>query len=175
MEFALRGAGHIHGVLWMDWDKCDAFLPEKIQMIKQALDKIKTEDILVPDEKKALCEFADEFITCSLKDPRTEDIVRSVNMHHHTKTCRKYSCECRFFYPRYPCLRTIISEPVRMKTANAEDREKMLKEAKEILDKVKNVLEDEDSMKEIIAINMDEINEYKCTLKLKQKLELIVN
>ena len=24
VEFALTGAGHIHGVLWVDWEKCHA-------------------------------------------------------------------------------------------------------------------------------------------------------
>ena len=174
VEFALRGAGHIHGVLWVDWENLDVFTKKEVKTIKQALDKIKTEDFLEPEEKKALCEFADQFITCSLKDPRTEDIVRLVNIHHHTKTCRKYGCDCRFFFPRYPCLKTIISEPVRMKTSDPEERENMLKESKEILDKVKTVLEDEDRMKEIPAVSNDEISVYKRTLKLLQKLEFIV-
>ena len=30
------------------------------------------------------------------------DMVKDVNIHNHTKTCRKYSTDCRFIFPRYP-------------------------------------------------------------------------
>ena len=52
-------------------------------------------------EHEALVAFIDKFCTCSLKDPRTRDIVRTVNMHNHTKTCQKYMVECRFWFPRF--------------------------------------------------------------------------
>ena len=38
-------------------------------------------------EHEALAPFIDKYCTCGLKDPKTRDIVRSVNMHNHTKTC----------------------------------------------------------------------------------------
>ena len=113
VEFALRGAGHIHGVLWVDWDKLTRTddeqghakeTREEVANIREALKKIKDEEALTTDEKESIAWFADKFISCSLKDPRTEAIVKAVNMHHHTKTCRKYSCTCRFFFPRFPCL-----------------------------------------------------------------------
>ena len=106
VEFAMRGAGHIHGVLWINWDTFSV-MPKG--NIKSALEKIKNEEKLNDIEKKALAEFADLFISCSLKNPSTERIVRAVNIHFHTKTCRKYCPKCRFYFPRFPSLKTLIS------------------------------------------------------------------
>ena len=53
VEFALRGAGHIHGVLWVDWEKFTA-LPNHVEDIKKGLKKIKDEEILNETEKKAI-------------------------------------------------------------------------------------------------------------------------
>ena len=102
VEFALRGAAHVHGVLWIDWENFDAMSKDKVDLIKSALEKMKNEKKLGPDEKGALAQFADNFVTCSFKDPKTEHIIRSVNIHHHTKTCRKYGPTCRFHFPRFP-------------------------------------------------------------------------
>ena len=42
-------------------------------------------------------------------------IVREVNIHHHTKTCRKFDTICRFKYPRFPSnFHIIAQEPVDM-------------------------------------------------------------
>ena len=120
VEFALRGAGHIHGVLWVDWENFTAMPPTEVHDIKEAFRKIKADTPLNEDEKGALADLADNFISCSLKDPRTEEIVKLVNMHHHTKTCRKYGCTCRFHYPRFPSLRTLISVPLRMEADSVE-------------------------------------------------------
>ena len=141
--------------------------------IKEALNKIKDEKILNESEKKALTKFADMFISCSLKDPRTEDIVKHVNMHHHTKTCRKYGCTCRFYYPRFPTLRTIISVPVKILEPSKEAQDERSAQSKEVLDKVKKVLEDKETMEEICKINQEEIEQYKKTLKAIQKIELV--
>ena len=106
VEFALRCAGHIHGVLWLDWEKFDALPKDDVKLLKNAFEMIKKEEKLESSEKKSVANFADLFISCSLKNPKTEEIVKLVNMHHHTKTCRKYGCECRFYYPRFPSLKT---------------------------------------------------------------------
>ena len=37
-------------------------------------------------------------------------MVMDVNIHNHTKTCRKYSTDCRFIFPRYPSHFTIIAQ-----------------------------------------------------------------
>ena len=32
VEFVLQGAAHIHGVLWVDWEKCEAILDEIVEV-----------------------------------------------------------------------------------------------------------------------------------------------
>jgi hypothetical protein len=41
VEFAMRGAGHIHGVMWVDWETFTALSEEVRRNIKSALDNIK--------------------------------------------------------------------------------------------------------------------------------------
>ena len=53
VEFALRGAGHIHGVMWIDWEKISVLEERDIGLIKRGLEKIKNEDELTDDEKQA--------------------------------------------------------------------------------------------------------------------------
>ena len=81
------------------------------------------------EEQDALAAFIDKFCTCTLKDPRTRDIVRSVNMHNHTKSCRKYMIECRFWYPRFPSLKTIIATPAEILHSDPDVAAKALQEA----------------------------------------------
>ena len=99
VEFAMRGAGHIHGVLWVDWDTFFVKHKEEfnrcklqVQDVKSALEKIKQDQKLSENEKNALVKYADLFISCSLKNPATRQIITDVNIHHHTKTCHKYDC-----------------------------------------------------------------------------------
>ena len=108
-------------------------------------------------EHDALAAFIDKYCTCSLKDPRTREIVKTVNMHNHTKTCPKFSVECRFWFPRFPSLRTIISIPAEIKYSDPEMATKKLQEATELLKKVKQVLEDDDQMASFCKYKEDEI------------------
>ena len=38
-------------------------------------------------------------------------IAEEVKKHHHTKTCKKYSPNCRFRYPKFPIWKTILVRP----------------------------------------------------------------
>ena len=76
-------------------------------------------------------------------------MVLEVNKHAHTKTCRKYDCPCRFLYPRYPSIRTIIAEPI-ANTTEKEANERLIK-YKETLKKVGDILNDQESVEEIIT------------------------
>ena len=154
VEFALRGAGHIHGVLWLDWKKF-IVMGDRKKFVEEAFEKIRDDLSLSPENLKALSEFADHFITCSLRDPSTNSIVREVQIHHHTKTCRKYSTKCRFYFPRYPSLRTIISVPYNKLLLTKENQCIRLEEAKLILSKVARVLENEEVMKELGKLEME--------------------
>ena len=146
----MRGAGHIYGVLWVDWENFSAMSTEHLI---SALKKINNEEKLNGVEKQASADFADLFISCSLKKKTvTENIVKCVAIHHHTKTCRKYCPKCRFNFPRFPLLRTLILEPVRMIEPNIEKQKELLKRSKQIKDAVIDILEDKEKMKEIQSI-----------------------
>ena len=162
VDFAMRGAGHIHGVLWINWDKINALPYQSIEKIKSALQKIKNEEVMNNDEKQALADFADKFISCSLKNSKTEKIVRKVNIHCHTKACRKNSKECRFNFPRFPTLKTIVAVPIRFLEEDPEKQKVKLKHAKAVREKVLKVLQNEEQMKEIQKIKSEEM---KCLLQ----------
>ena len=104
-------------------------------------------------EKEALKNFINEFTTVSTNEDTIGEIVSrmvlEVNIHSHTKSCRKYDCPCRFFYPRFPSIRTIIAEPI--SGIDGEDKEERLKKYEETLSKVKDILNDADIIDEIIA------------------------
>ena len=75
-------------------------------------------------------------------------IAQEVNKHHHTKTSRKHDASCRFGYLRFPSSITIKVEPCKEK--DQEKRKERLSYNRLILNKVKEVLEDEDSISNIM-------------------------
>ena len=81
VEFALRGAAHIHGVLWLDWDQIDAMSKEDIKLIKDSLRKIKEDEELDGPDKKAISTFVDHFISCSLKKILELKTLREMLIH----------------------------------------------------------------------------------------------
>ena len=118
--------------------------------MKEAFEAIGNENVLSADQQNVLKRFADKFITCSLKDPSTRDIVQQVNIHHHTRACRKIDCQiCRFLFPRFPTNETLISVPAKIKFKDEEEREKNVAKAKKALQKVKSILTDDEAMKEL--------------------------
>ena len=108
IEFQARGAGHAHGVLWLDLKKLDSDFPG----IESIYDSIKTNDHFSSSQLSVLQKFIDTFISCSLDDENVKDIVKEVQIHHHSKTCRKYGSHCRFGFPRYPSEETIVAQPL---------------------------------------------------------------
>ena len=210
VEFQARGAGHIHGVLWIDMkhDKIMgnkkfktydfdeetnslveiADLEETFTALKNnSLLEIKSKhdpETLSPEQKMALIKrntanisaFADTFITCTLKDPSTKDIVQSVNMHQHTKTCTKYGgTNCRFKYPKYPCKKTIISVPAKVIYEDPDEQKDKLKEAKAILEQVTKVLENKDKMIEICEHGEELISNCMVVRNIRQRLQLLID
>ena len=86
------------------------------------------------DEDKVVANFTDKYITCALPDkneyPELHQIVKKVQTHHHTTTCRKKrGVTCRFNAPWPPSDRTIIVRG----TDFTKDKQR---ESKKILDKV---------------------------------------
>ena len=118
--------------------------------LSSAFKKLKNIEELTESEKEALKNFIDEFTTVSTNEATVGEIVSrmvlEVNMHSHTKSCRKYDCPCRFLYPRFPSKRTIIAEPIRGITD--EEKKQRLQKYEETLDKVRTVLNDTDTVNE---------------------------
>ena len=156
VEFQLRGAGHIHGALWINFKE---FVADKrnpgFDNIEAAFHKITEEKLLSPEETSLITRFADKFITVTLKDPSTVDIVKQVNVHHHTRACRKYGTQCRFFYPKFPIDTTLLAIPIKVWTDDEKKRKEGKQLAEKFLRKVKDVLEDDELMEELIHDNAD--------------------
>ena len=73
------------------------------------------------------------------------DIVEQVQIHHHTKTCRKYGSKCRFNFPKFPSEQTIIAQPLcEDDFPTLLDMHKYQKDLESILTKVRHVLENLD-------------------------------
>ena len=172
VEFQDRGAGHIHGTLWLRLDDMENMyegedgklkIPDDqedqenkkrtLKGLKSAFQKLRKNRRLDSDDKKVLQVFIDEFTTVSIHGNTVgkvvAEIAQEVNKHHHTKTCRKHDTTCRFNYPRFPAPHTIIVEPCYEETS--EKREETLVKYREILKKVKAVLKDEDAGSQIIG------------------------
>ena len=95
------------------------------QHIDEAFRKLRNDVSLNDEELDSLKNFIEEFTTVSLHTKTVgkdvAKIAKEVNVHHHTKTCRKYNQQCRFNYPRYPSNNTIICKPFK---GTKEDRDK---------------------------------------------------
>ena len=194
VEFQMRGAGHIHGTLWLDWVKLKKEMNEQnkkgcktnidIESVQSAFTKIKDEVFGGEDrdeeefnmEHDELAAFIDKFCTCSLKNLSTRDIVKSVNMHNHTKSCRKQMItECRFRFPRFPSLRTIISIPSEILYKDPERASKELHDANALLKQVKKVLEDDDQMAIFSKQYHNELETYIKHTHIVRKINEIVD
>ena len=172
-EFQDRGAGHVHGVLWIKLYEIEKLcrLPdtslvslskeqksknsgkytEPFKGVKNAFRKFRNEQDLTEQEENAIINFIDQFTTVSLNEDEVgKEIVKiaeEVNKHHHTKTCKPLP-KCRFRYPKFPIWKTVLVKPY--KSEFGEEREHYLKKYAEILSKVQELLEDTDTINSIM-------------------------
>ena len=132
--------------------------------ISSAFKKFQTHEPLLSYEETAIINFVNRFTTCTLnassieemtRDPilkeksaEVVDIVRCVNKHHHTKSCRKYETICRFGFAKFPIWKTLISKPSQLPKS---EKEEMLVIYKKILSKVKSILDDNEIIQGILA------------------------
>ena len=171
VEFQDRGAGHIHGTMWLRLDDLqdmhrgdDGELKPLgkddenknkgvLRGLKLAFTKLRKNIKLDDDDRRALTRFIDEFTTVSIHENTVGIVVakiaQEVNKHHHTKTCRKQDTICRFKYPRFPAPYTMIVEPCDAETA--EERDELLVKYRSVLKKVKETLEDDDAINRIMG------------------------
>ena len=106
VEFQMRGAGHIHGTLWIDWSK-----------LKKHMEQEKDKET---------------FLDIELIVAAFETIKKKT---FGTKSCHKYGPECRFGAPWFPSLRTIIAVPHNIRYSNPEVAEKSTERIKAFVKK----------------------------------------
>ena len=176
-EFQDRGAGHVHGVLWVKLYKIEKLcrlldnslvsltkdqkkeinyeFTEPFNGISSAFRKFRHEGDITDEEENAVINFIDQFTTVSLCADEVgieaARIAEEVNKHHHTKTCKPLP-KCRFRYPKFPIWKTILVKPY--KCEFAEEKEHFMKKYEGILNKVQELLDD----KEIIDSIMKQYN-----------------
>ena len=137
-------------------------------MMNKVFDKLRNEELGDASAEdsgeneqmmKELQKFADRWTTVSLKNPRTKHLAELLNCHVCTKkSCHKYSEHCRFRFPRFPTIKTLIAVPAKIKYPDEEEREKEIAWSKQIKDKVRNILENTEIMKnKINCIGKDDI------------------
>ena len=112
--------------------------------LSNAFKKFKYEEFGDDDDDRPVIAFIDQFTTVSLcVDEVGMDVVKiveEVNVHHHTKTCRKTSPKCRFRYPKFPVWKTILVRPSR-NCEFAEEKNQTFDYYEVILNRVKVLLE----------------------------------
>ena len=111
-KFEIRGTEHMHA-------------PIHILDI-QEIDK---------NEDSEVVEFTDKYITCALPDetkyPEMNNLVKKVQTHHHTTTCRKKkSVTCRFNDPWAP------TDKTRIVRSEEKIDETIIKQGRKLIDKV---------------------------------------
>ena len=188
VEFQDRGAGHIHGTLWLGLEKIEKLIRDEpddelrpkrkdeqkkegwMHGLKDAFKKLRNNGILKDADIKSLTRFIDEFTTVSIHEnsvgKAVAKIAQEVNKHHHTKTCRKHDTTCRFGYPRFPAPYTMIVKPCQAESI--EEKEETIIKHRLILKKVQDVLENEDAIKKIMD-GYDKQNETKGEYKINRK------
>ena len=165
VEFQGRGAGHIHGVLWSDlslFEKKDVQKEPEFEHLTNSFRKLRENEDLQTEESLELAMFVNKFVTCSLNPDKLSKLVSNglklaelaeeVQKHKHTRTCHKYDDTCRFHKPTFPLRKTTLFTRV----ANIDKEEYItgdkteVKGNPEILLKVKELLDDKDTIQNIM-------------------------
>ena len=159
----MLGAPHIHGILFVDVDEIIKQDKESgnntLESLKSALQTMYDDRLPSEEETEAMEAYINKFVSVSLKNPETREIVLDVQIHKHTKTCLSRGPDCRFHFPLFPSLRTIISVPIRLIHPDDEEQRKELQDKVNlVLGSVKKVLENEEEMQCADNINRVEIN-----------------
>ena len=92
VEFQVRGSPHIHSFIWI----------------------VNSPTLYTID---SYIEWLDKMISAELpnvaEEPELFELVKTYQLHRHSKTCRKYKNEsCRFHFGRFFTEKTIIGEPL---------------------------------------------------------------
>ena len=126
-------------------------IEKPLKGVSEAFRKLKNDIALNEQETSALTSMIEEFTTVSLHGNSVGHdvvkIVKEVNVHHHTRSCRKYNEMCRFNYPRFPCHKTIIAKPLK---GTKEEIKELTNKYETLLKKVREILLDEEKISEMM-------------------------
>ena len=168
VEFQARGLPHIHGVCWID----KGFLSER-----------GINGDLMDNEEAAVI-LADELVSCHLPDLEEKplgDIVRQVQIHKHTKSCKKYNGICRYGFAKLPCPKTLIAKPIEViyPDMDEKDRKSLKAKAEKVLGLAKKLMNEEgfnDKMShkdfcKILGVSEEEYIKY---MEISQQGEILI-
>ena len=196
------GAAHLHGTLWINWrrlveqmmkkkeanfdmmaEEKEKKIEEKVRCIENAFVQIRNEELGkdpdAEDTKKlieSLTEFTDWSVSCSLKDATTRDLVMEVNKHQHfDKSCRKRGPNCRFGFPRFPCTKTIVAIPSKIRYQDDDELEKeIMAKSKDIKLKIEEVLNNEEIIEAASNHMKEVINDHIMNHRKFEEIETIL-
>ena len=173
VEFQQRGAGHIHGILWLDFQRLEKLvegddgtlrhptdmdfgLSCPLQGISSTFRKLRNNAELEPRDFAVLKRLIEEFTSVSthpaVVGQDVSNIVKEVNIHKHTRTCLKGGkTECRFHFPRPPAPHCIIAQPL-SPDMTYEERRATHKRNREIQVSVMKVLDNPDLIKKVFEL-----------------------
>ena len=124
-----------------------------------------------------ITELIDQHISCKLpEDKELCKLVKDLQTHKCSKTCRKKGPKCRFGFPRLPSTETLIAEPV---DNSNEDEVEEFKQGKAILQKVTEYIESEnfnqaESLSKILLNLGIKGDDYKRALKKSDRGKQVV-
>jgi len=178
IEFQVRGMPHLHGVFWLSERslKENGFISASGELIEAQIPRL-----------------VNKWVSCSLEQENEElnNLVRQVNCHKHTRSCRKGKFACRFSFPRLPSDETLVAKPLNEDLFDTPEMFKdELKKNRKILQYCKTTLEsltDQDveelgnDLKKFIALvneKQRDINitydSYKNALQVSEKGQTVV-
>ena len=101
---------------------------------------------LLKDTKDAYIDYIDQHVQAYLPDKETDpqlyDLVKTYQIHNHSKTCRKYkNFTCRFNFGHLFTDKTIVAELL-AENMDEEIKSSILAKRQEILSKVKQKIDD---------------------------------
>ena len=178
VEFQLRGAPHVHGVLWVDYKEMEKVVPG----ITDSMSSLRNQRRLTKEQCRIVATFVNKFTSCSLSNQQVADKVQEVQIHKHTRTCCKKGGMCRFGFPRFPSEQTIIAQPLpRDDFSSDSEYDTARKRHQTILNTVKcalNDLEEEDyktsSLDDILKNKKIKKSDYYAALRVSSRGTVII-
>ena len=118
IEFQFRGSPHIHSFLW-----------------------VLNAPTLTKETKEEYIQFVDRIVKAHIPDPlerpELHDLVKTYQLHSHSKSCRKYKNKaCRYSFGKFFTARTIVAEPL-PNEMSVEEKSRKLSQRLQVLEKVK--------------------------------------